>query len=37
MEALNRHRSGGDQKVTVQQVSVSDGGQAIVGNVTRGT
>ncbi len=35
MEALKRYRSGGEQKVTVQHVSVSDGGQAIVGNVTQ--
>jgi hypothetical protein len=35
MEALKRYRTGGDQKVTVQQVSVSEGGQAIVGNVTQ--
>jgi hypothetical protein len=35
MEALQRYRSGGEHKVTVQQVSVSDGGQAIVGNVTQ--
>jgi hypothetical protein len=35
MEALKRHQTGGDQKVTVQQVSVSEGGQAIVGNVTQ--
>jgi len=35
MEALKRYRSGGEQKVTVQQVSVSEGGQAIVGNVTQ--
>jgi len=35
MEALTRHRTGGEQKVTVQQVSVSEGGQAIVGNVTQ--
>lgn len=34
MEALNRYRSGGEQKVTVQHVNVSEGGQAIVGNVT---
>jgi hypothetical protein len=34
MEALQRHRNGGEQKVMVQQVSVSEGGQAIVGNVT---
>ena len=34
MEALKRYRSGGE-KVTVQNVSVSEGGQAIVGNVTQ--
>jgi hypothetical protein len=34
MEALTRHRTGAEQKV-VQHVSVSDGGQAIVGNVTQ--
>ena len=33
MEALTRYRTGGEQKV-VQHVSVSDGSQAIVGNVT---
>jgi hypothetical protein len=35
VEALKRYRSGGEQKVTVQHVWVSDGGQAIVGNVTQ--
>jgi hypothetical protein len=35
MKALKRYRSGGEQKVTVQHVSVSEGGQAIVGNVTQ--
>jgi hypothetical protein len=35
VEALKRYRSGGEQKVTVQHVSVGDGGQAIVGNVTQ--
>jgi len=34
MEALKRYRTGGEQKVTVQHVRVSEGGQAIVGNVT---
>jgi hypothetical protein len=34
-EALRRYRSGGEPNVTVQHVSVSDGGQAIVGNVTQ--
>ena len=37
MDALQRWRSGPEQKVTVQNVSVSDGGQAIVGNVTQNT
>jgi hypothetical protein len=37
MEALKRYRTGGEQKVTVQHVSVSEGGQAIVGNVTQAT
>jgi hypothetical protein len=35
MEALKRNRTGGEQKVTVQNVSVGEGGQAIVGNVTQ--
>ena len=35
LEAFKRYRSGGEQKVTVQHVSVSEGGQAIVGNVTQ--
>ncbi len=34
MEALRKYRSGGEQKVTVKHVTVNDGGQAIVGNVT---
>jgi hypothetical protein len=37
MEALKRYRTGGEQKVTVQHVSVSEGGQAIVGNGIRGS
>jgi hypothetical protein len=37
MEALKRYRSGGEPQVTVQNVSVSEGGQAIVGNVTQAT
>ena len=35
MDALQRYRSGGEQTVTVQHVSVNEGGQAIVGNVTQ--
>jgi hypothetical protein len=33
LETLKRYRTGGEQKVTVQHVSVAEGGQAIVGNV----
>jgi len=37
LEALNRHRGKGQQKVTVEHVHVHAGGQALVGNVsTRG-
>ena len=36
VEALRKHRTGGEQRVTVQHVNVSDGGQAIVGNVSTG-
>jgi hypothetical protein len=36
MEALKRYRTGGQQKVTVEHVHVTDGGQAIVGMVNRG-
>jgi hypothetical protein len=35
MGALKHYRTGGEQKVTVRHVSVSDGGQAIVGTVTQ--
>jgi hypothetical protein len=34
MEALKRYRTGGQQKVTVEHVTVNAGGQAIVGNVS---
>lgn len=36
MEALKRYRRGGQQKVTVEHVTVNSGGQAIVGAVTTG-
>lgn len=36
VEALNRHRGKGQQKVTVEHVHVHAGGQAIVGNVEAG-
>ena len=35
LEALKRHRASGEQKVTMQHVSVNEGGQAIVGNVSQ--
>jgi hypothetical protein len=35
MEALNRYRNNGEPAITVQNVSVGDGGNAIVGNVTQ--
>jgi hypothetical protein len=36
LEALNRHRGKGTQKVTVEHVHVHEGGQAIVGAVEAG-
>jgi hypothetical protein len=36
LEALNRHRGKGQQKVTVEHVHVHQGGQAIVGTVQGG-
>lgn len=36
IEALNRYRRGGEQKVIVQHVNVNEGGQAIVGNIKTG-
>jgi hypothetical protein len=33
LDALNRHRGKGAQKVTVEHVHVHEGGQAIVGNI----
>ena len=36
LEALKRYRSAGEQTVRVEHVTVNEGGQAIVGNVTTG-
>lgn len=36
VEALTRYRTGGQQRVVVERVTVSDGGQAMFGNVNRG-
>ena len=33
LEALKRYRTGGQQKMIVEHVTVNDGGQAVVGNV----
>ncbi len=35
MEALNRYRGKGQQKITVEHVSINSGGQAIIGNITK--
>jgi len=35
IEALNRHRSNGACAITVQNLSVQDGGRAVVGNLTQ--
>jgi hypothetical protein len=34
VEALKRYRTGGEQRVTVEHVTVNEGGQAIVGSVS---
>lgn len=36
VEALKRYRTGGEQRVVVEHVTVNAGGKAIVGNVTGG-
>jgi hypothetical protein len=36
VEALTKYRTKGQQKVIVEHVTVNDGGQAIVGSITRG-
>jgi hypothetical protein len=35
MEALNRYRGKGQQKMTVEHVHINSGGQAIIGNITK--
>ena len=37
MEALNRYRGKGGQKMTVEHVHINSGGQAIIGNITKNT
>ena len=36
MDTLKKYRSGGEQRITVQHVTVNDGGQAVVGNINAG-
>jgi hypothetical protein len=36
VEALNKYRTKGQQKITVQHVNVNDGGQAVIGDVKQG-
>ena len=36
VEALSKHRTGGQQRVVVEHVTVNEGGQAVVGNVQHG-
>ena len=36
IEALNKYRAKGQQKITVQHVNVNDGGQAVIGDVNQG-
>jgi hypothetical protein len=36
IETLKRYRSTGEQKITVQHVTVNDGGQAVIGQVAAG-
>jgi hypothetical protein len=36
VEALNKHRGKGQQKIIVQHVHVNEGGQAIVGDISHG-
>lgn len=36
LEALDRHRNKGQQKMTVEHVHVNEGGQAVIGNISKG-
>ena len=36
MDALNKHRGKGQQKMTVEHVHVNEGGQAVIGNIDKG-
>ena len=36
LESLDKHRNKGKQKMTVEHIHVNDGGQAVIGNISRG-
>ena len=36
LEALDRHRNKGKQRITVEHINVGKGGKAIVGNISQG-
>ena len=36
VEAFNKYRTKGQQKITVQHVNVNDGGQAVIGDIKQG-
>ena len=36
VEAFNKYRTKGQQKITVQHVNVNDGGQAVIGDINQG-
>lgn len=33
MEALNKHRGKGQQKITVEHINIAEGGKAVIGNI----
>ncbi len=34
MEALNKHRGKGQQKITVEHINIAEGGKAVIGNMS---
>ena len=37
MEALNKYRGKGQQKITVEHINIADGGKAVIGNISGST
>lgn len=37
MEALNKYRGKGQQKITVEHINIADGGKAVIGNIAGST